>query len=68
MQVSSRAFSLSKIFPVFAVFLIGNTQITVFSRGHVSLKQRRRRNPFVGEGAEKQGKVWAERRCGMVWQ
>lgn len=54
MQVSSRAFCLSKNFPVFPVLLIGNTQIRVSSRGHV--KQRRKRNPFVGEGAEKQRK------------
>lgn len=61
-------FVLAKQFPIFTVLLLGNTQIRVFSRGHVNLKQRRKRNPFVGERAGKQRKVWAERRCGMVWQ
>lgn len=56
MQVSSRAFCLSKNFPIFTVLLIGNSQIRVFCRGYVSLKQRRKRNPFVGKGAEKQRK------------
>lgn len=37
-----------KINPVFTVLLIRNTQI------RVSLKQRRKRNPVVGEGARKQ--------------
>lgn len=68
MQVSSKAFCLSKKVRVFTVLLIGNTEIRVFCRGHASVKQRRKRNPVVGEGAEKQRKFWAVKRCGMVWQ
>lgn len=63
----SRAFCLSKKFPVFTVCLIGNTQIRVFSRGHLSLKQEKEKS-FCGGRSRETKKVLGREEVWHAWQ